>query len=53
MGIGFEVQGLTKSSGSQRIWEDVTLDLPAGEVSVMLGLSGTGKSVLLSLRALT
>ena len=37
MGIGIQVAGLTKSFGSQRIWEDVTFDLPAGEVSVLLG----------------
>jgi phospholipid/cholesterol/gamma-HCH transport system ATP-binding protein len=47
VGIGIEVKGLTKSFGSQRIWEDVTFDLPAGEVSVLLGPSGTGKSVFL------
>ena len=37
MGIGIQVEGLTKSFGSQRIWEDVSLTLPAGEVSVLLG----------------
>jgi phospholipid/cholesterol/gamma-HCH transport system ATP-binding protein len=47
MGVAIEVQGLTKSFGSARIWEDVTLTIPAGEVSVMLGPSGTGKSVFL------
>ena len=47
MGIGIEIRGLTKSFGSQRIWEDVSFDLPAGEVSVLLGPSGTGKSVFL------
>lgn len=47
MGIGIQVEGLTKSFGSQRIWEDVTFDIPAGEVSVLLGPSGTGKSVFL------
>ncbi|EUA19078.1 sulfate/thiosulfate ABC superfamily ATP binding cassette transporter, ABC domain protein [Mycobacterium xenopi 3993] len=36
MGIAIEVEGLTKSFGPQRIWEDVTLDIPAGEVSVLL-----------------
>ena len=30
VGIGIQVEGLTKSFGSQRIWEDVTFDLPAG-----------------------
>ena len=47
VGIGIQVEGLTKSFGSQRIWEDVTMDIPAGEVSVLLGPSGTGKSVFL------
>ncbi|BBY80049.1 putative ribonucleotide transport ATP-binding protein mkl [Mycolicibacterium pulveris] len=47
MGIGIQVEGLTKSFGPQRIWEDVTLDIPPGEVSVLLGPSGTGKSVFL------
>jgi ABC-type polysaccharide/polyol phosphate transport system ATPase subunit len=28
-------------------WEDVTFDIPPGEVSVLLGSSGTGKSVFL------
>ncbi|QZY47034.1 ABC transporter ATP-binding protein [Mycolicibacterium austroafricanum] len=47
MGIGIEVDGLTKSFGSQKIWQDVSFDIPAGEVSVLLGPSGTGKSVFL------
>jgi len=47
MGVAIEVEGLTKSFGSARIWEDVSLTIPAGEVSVMLGPSGTGKSVFL------
>ena len=47
MGVEVVVEGLTKSFGKQTIWRDVTLTLPAGEVSVMLGPSGTGKSVFL------
>ncbi|EUA68067.1 ABC transporter family protein [Mycobacteroides abscessus subsp. bolletii 1513] len=47
MGAEVSVEGLTKSFGSQRIWENVTLSLPPGEVSVLLGPSGTGKSVFL------
>jgi len=47
MGVEVSVSGLTKSFGSQRIWQDVTLTLPSGEVSVLLGPSGTGKSVFL------
>ncbi|MFJ9036053.1 ABC transporter ATP-binding protein [Streptomyces sp. NPDC102406] len=47
MGIEVKVEGLTKSFSRQRIWQDVSLTLPAGEVSVMLGPSGTGKTVFL------
>ncbi|CAL9559288.1 ABC transporter ATP-binding protein [Streptomyces sp. enrichment culture] len=47
MGIEVVVEGLTKSFGRQSVWRDVTLTLPAGEVSVMLGPSGTGKTVFL------
>jgi phospholipid/cholesterol/gamma-HCH transport system ATP-binding protein len=47
VGVEVAVQGLTKSFGKQVIWRDVTLTLPPGEISVMLGPSGTGKSVFL------
>lgn len=47
MGVEIKVDNLTKRFGSQTIWEDVSLTLPAGEISVMLGPSGTGKSVFL------
>jgi phospholipid/cholesterol/gamma-HCH transport system ATP-binding protein len=47
MGVEVVVEGLTKSFGRQAVWRDVTLTLPAGEISVMLGPSGTGKSVFL------
>ena len=47
MGVEIVVEGLTKKFGNQTIWHDVSLTLPAGEISVMLGPSGTGKSVFL------
>jgi phospholipid/cholesterol/gamma-HCH transport system ATP-binding protein len=47
VGVEVKVEGLTKSFGRQVIWEDVTLTIPKGEISVMLGPSGTGKSVFL------
>ncbi|MCR5977883.1 ATP-binding cassette domain-containing protein [Gordonia jinghuaiqii] len=47
MGVEVSVEGLTKSFGSQNIWRDVSLTLPEGEVSALLGPSGTGKSVFL------
>ena len=46
-GVEVKVDGLTKSFGRANIWSDVTLTLPPGEVSVLLGPSGTGKSVFL------
>ena len=47
MGVEIKVEDLTKSFGSQLIWKDVSLTIPEGQISVMLGPSGTGKSVLL------
>src|SRR6476660_232602 len=47
MGVGVKVEDLSKSFGKQLIWGDVTLTVPAGEICVMLGPSGTGKSVFL------
>src|SRR6476661_6563237 len=47
MGVEIVVNDLTKSFGKQLIWGDVTLTIPAGEICVMLGPSGTGKSVFL------
>ncbi|MGB3602237.1 ABC transporter ATP-binding protein [Gordonia sp. (in: high G+C Gram-positive bacteria)] len=47
MGVEVSVANLTKSFGSQNIWRDVSLTLPRGEVSALLGPSGTGKSVFL------
>jgi phospholipid/cholesterol/gamma-HCH transport system ATP-binding protein len=47
MGTEVVVEGLAKSFGRKNVWQDVTLTIPAGEVSVMLGPSGTGKTVFL------
>ncbi|MGQ0843291.1 MAG: ABC transporter ATP-binding protein [Sporichthyaceae bacterium] len=47
MGVEIRIEGLSKSFGSQTIWQDVSFTIPAGEISAMLGPSGTGKSVLL------
>jgi phospholipid/cholesterol/gamma-HCH transport system ATP-binding protein len=47
VGVEIRVEGLTKAFGRQTIWADVSLTLPAGEISVLLGPSGTGKSVFL------
>jgi phospholipid/cholesterol/gamma-HCH transport system ATP-binding protein len=47
VGVEVRVEELTKSFGGQPVWADVSLTLPAGEISVLLGPSGTGKSVFL------
>ncbi len=47
MGVEIKVDSLTKAFGPQVIWKDVSLTIPEGQISVMLGPSGTGKSVLL------
>ncbi|GAA5162812.1 ABC transporter ATP-binding protein [Pseudonocardia eucalypti] len=49
MGTGVEVkvEGLSKSFGRANIWSDLTFTMPAGEINVLLGPSGTGKSVFL------
>jgi phospholipid/cholesterol/gamma-HCH transport system ATP-binding protein len=41
------LQGLTKSFGRQRIFQDLNLDVRRGEILGIAGGSGTGKSVLL------
>jgi len=47
LGAEVVVQELTKSFGRATVWRDVTLTLPAGELSVIIGPSGTGKTVFL------
>ncbi|TDD05482.1 ABC transporter ATP-binding protein [Saccharopolyspora terrae] len=47
MGAEVVIEGLSKSFGPQTIWRDVGFTLPQGEVSALLGPSGTGKSVFL------
>ena len=41
------IRGLTKSFGPKKVLQGVDLDLPAGRSLVVIGGSGTGKSVLL------
>jgi phospholipid/cholesterol/gamma-HCH transport system ATP-binding protein len=41
------VRDLTKSFGPQTVFEAVTCDVPKGRITVILGPSGTGKSVFL------
>ena len=41
------VRGLTKSFGPQTIFRDVSMEIPKGDITIVLGPSGTGKSVFL------
>ena len=43
------VRGLTKSFGSNQVLRNLDLDLRTGESLVVIGASGTGKSVLIKL----
>lgn len=45
--VAIRIVGLTKSFGPQTIFQDVSMDIPKGQVSIVLGPSGTGKSVFL------
>src|ERR1700710_1599314 len=47
VGAEVKIEHLTKRFGKATIWEDVSFTIPPGQISVMLGPSGTGKSVLL------
>jgi phospholipid/cholesterol/gamma-HCH transport system ATP-binding protein len=47
VGVEVRVAHLTKSFGRQNIWHDVSFVVPPGEISALLGPSGTGKSVFL------
>ena len=44
---GVRLEHVSKAFGALRVLNDVSLELPAGEATVVLGRSGTGKSVLL------
>jgi phospholipid/cholesterol/gamma-HCH transport system ATP-binding protein len=41
------LDGLAKSFGAKRVLDDVTLEVPDGQNTVIIGYSGVGKSVTL------
>jgi phosphonate transport system ATP-binding protein len=46
-GTAVHIKGLTKSFGSTTALDNLDLDVPVGQMLVVLGLSGSGKSTLL------
>ncbi len=41
------LRGVTKSFGTHTVLRDITFDIPRGQITAVMGPSGTGKSVLL------
>ncbi len=48
---GMTVRGLSVDAGSRNLLKEVNADFPAGEISLIVGPSGVGKSVLLRILA--
>jgi len=46
-GVGLKVKGLCKSFASLEVLRDINLEVKPGEIFVLMGPSGSGKSVLL------
>src|SRR3984957_10084888 len=46
-GVSLQVRGLRKSFGGQEVLKGIDLDVLSGEIFVIMGPSGSGKSVLL------
>lgn len=44
-----EIRGMTFSRGERRIFDNVSIDIPRGKVTTIMGPSGTGKTTLLRL----
>lgn len=45
--VGIEIAGLSKSFGKQSVLNEISLSIQPGEIFVIMGPSGSGKSVLL------
>ncbi len=49
--VALEIDGLMRRFGSRAVLSDITLDVPEGKITCLLGESGSGKSTLLRLLA--
>jgi phospholipid/cholesterol/gamma-HCH transport system ATP-binding protein len=47
-GAEITINGLGKSFGPSNIWSDMSFTIPPGEITALIGPSGTGKSVFVS-----
>jgi phospholipid/cholesterol/gamma-HCH transport system ATP-binding protein len=47
-GAEITINGLGKSFGSSNVWSDMSFTVPPGEITALIGPSGTGKSVFMS-----
>src|SRR4249920_3700191 len=45
--VGVKIENLSKSFGSVQVLKDISFDVEPGEIFVLMGPSGSGKSVLL------
>jgi ABC-type sugar transport system ATPase subunit len=50
-GLGLTATGISHAFGALTVLDGIDLEIPAGEVTVLVGPSGCGKSTLLNILA--